>query len=493
MQIHQIQYNNPSFGYNVELNKKLIDGLGNAKRNKVFYNYVKDYGNLINNLEQSLRCAEKKQMPELTDRLASLFIPMKLLFTALIEYLQPNYDYKNKEMESYESEIKERNIDSEEKHWLKSVVEGMHDEDYNDTQPQTMMLVENQAFQGMLPILYGATVVSSSEGVYEQDIDNAEYTANGKNKKSALENSIELGKEKVIEYIPSGNALQGFASLGGMKELKATLEDKVIDYLKDPEQAKQDAIDYGTKLPKALLFYGPPGCGKTTVIKHMAVEAGVPLLMLETGKLKSAYIHETSTNIDAAFDYAESIATPDKPVIMMLDDAESSFLARNGNTTTHEGEELSTFLHRINDAPGKNVLVALTTNKYDIMDSAIKSRFDTSIYVGLPDKEARVSILKLLLSRNSKSTSLANNDNALNKLAQKLEGYSIRTMEDMTVEACNIARKEAKNAKLQDGKIVRRDVTLEDFEKVIAKPEYKNLKLKNSDYVSKDNKPSIGF
>ena len=111
---------------------------------------------------------------------------------------------------------------------------------------------------------------------------------------------------------------------------------------------------------------GPPGCGKTTIVQHLSTEAGVPLLMLEPGKLGSKYIHETSQNIDAAFDYAESLAKENKPVLMFMDDADSMLMSRNSQSGSHT-EEMASFLNRIQRAGDKNVIFVAATNKYDLL------------------------------------------------------------------------------------------------------------------------------
>ena len=52
---------------------------------------------------------------------------------------------------------------------------------------------------------------------------------------------------------------EGFKKVAGMHDLKQMIKDEVIDPLKDPDSFK----DYGIDPPNGILFYGPPGCGKT--------------------------------------------------------------------------------------------------------------------------------------------------------------------------------------------------------------------------------------
>ena len=54
----------------------------------------------------------------------------------------------------------------------------------------------------------------------------------------------------------------GFADVAGLEDLKTQLQSDVIDLLQHPKEAK----DLGLSIPNGLLFYGPPGCGKTFFI-----------------------------------------------------------------------------------------------------------------------------------------------------------------------------------------------------------------------------------
>ena len=508
MQVQRIQSNNTTFRYNPLVNAKLMNDLANAKKNKAYCEYIRNLCRVLNDSEQKLREAEKKRMPQLVNCLAATFIPMKAVFCDMIDEHFPNYNYKQKELESYSEEVAARNIDENPRHWLNALVKFLneHIEDdaelLEDGEQMTAEEQEDNSLAGIMRKMFpGATIVSASmmravdndeDEIDPETDETGEAQTQQTNDAEAKAEMIKLGKDKVVEFTPEGNAAKGFDGLGGMKELKSELQDKVIDFLKDPEQAKLDNIEYGTKLPKGLLLYGPPGCGKTTVVKHLAVEAGVPLFKLETGSLKTSYYHETSKNIDAAFEYAASRASKDKPAIMLIDDGDSFFVARNERTTQFEGEEMTTFLNKIQEAPDKNVMVALTTNKYDIMDKAVTRRFDTQVYVGLPDEEARTSLLKFFFNQNVKSNALAQDEEAIKRLAKKLENFPISAIEDMAREACDIPRREAKAARAI-GKTIRREVTEADFEKVLEKPENQNKKIKEQNYKTNATRQPIGF
>ncbi len=484
MQVQNIQSNKTTFGYNSLLNADFVRTLESQKKNKAYYSYIKDLVLTTNKAERELREAEKKDKPYLQSFLIATFLPTKILLTNMINTLFPTFQYRKKEIESYAEEIKQsEEIQKDPSHWMNMLVATLNEHQKQDEAAKMADVLstimheifpeQKFDFSGLSPMFKQHYLDNEDEDVPTEFDDDIKEVRN-------LNSSIKLGKEKVVEYVPTPQAERGFDGLGGMKELKETLNDKIVGVLRNPKQAKLDNIEYGKKIPKGLLLYGPPGCGKTTVVEHLSTEAGVPLLKLESGSLKSSYWHETSKNIDAAFDYAESMATPDKPVLLMIDDADSFFTERNNHTEQFQAEELTTFLNRIQKAAENNVMVVATTNKYDIMDPAVRSRFDEQIYVGLPDKEARVSILQMLLNQRTKGMNLAENETEVGKVADKLEKFAIREIIGITNRAAMLA--------LKDG---RRDIAAEDYAKIIE--ESQNLKVKEELYKTNATRKPIGF
>ena len=450
MQIKPI--GNVNFGYDPKLNSQLITKLTTIKKNREYCDSLLLLNSFVNDLEMKVRDAEEKGNRRLLNKLSRVFIDVKAALGAALAISFPKLHYCDKEIETFKEEAAQKGIGKDDEHWI---IEAIDELEMSNVKVIDINQLPEEIRESMQNAISAEQKSSSS--------------------------TIEKGKSLVKEYEPTEISKQGFATLGGMTELKERLNDRIVDMLKDPQQAELDFIEYGKKTPKGFLMYGPPGCGKTTIVEHLASEADVPLLKVEVGSIGSPYIHEMSMNIDAIFDYAEFRATKEKPVLLFIDDADALFSARSGGgSQDHHYEELSTFLNRVQKAGDKNVIVIAATNRKDIMDEAIVSRFEEQIEVPLPDFEARKAVIKLFMEGRKKGINLANDEESLNEIAKNTENFSIRALK-------NMAELTAMKA-LKDG---RRDITKEDFLSTIS--ENQNLKTNPELYKSKGDRKMIGF
>ena len=268
-------------------------------------------------------------------------------------------------------------------------------------------------------------------------------------------------------------------------QLKEMLIKKIVTPLKDPIQAKFNEEHYGIKRPNGILFYGPPGTGKTTIVERLAVESGLPLLEVTRDTMGSIYVDGSGINLGAIFDYAESIATEEKPVILFFDDIDSILSSRdNPGTREDSAKELGIVLKRVQDAPKNNIIIMAATNKFDNNDKALLSRLRNQIYVGYLDEEGRKSFFKMKLEETDNGRKLAADDEALNKIVKMTNNFSTRALEDFVTEAQEKAQIDFYNV---------RDIELKDFEEIISKPESQNKKDNEENYKTKATRKSMGF
>lgn len=187
---------------------------------------------------------------------------------------------------------------------------------------------------------------------------------------------------------------EGFAAVAGMEELKQQMREEVIEPLHNPEEYHR----YGVTIPNGMLLYGPPGCGKTFFAKHFAEEVGFNFMCITPATLKSRYVNATQENIAKMFKEAEENA----PTVIFIDEMNELVPNRDGSDV-HEMSRsaVNEMLAQMDRTGEKGVFIIGATNYPNMIDPAIlrAGRLDKKYYVGVPDKEARMALFKLYLSK----------------------------------------------------------------------------------------------
>jgi transitional endoplasmic reticulum ATPase len=223
---------------------------------------------------------------------------------------------------------------------------------------------------------------------------------------------------------------RGLAKVAGMHALKQLLRSEVIGPVRNPEPYRR----YGLSLPNGILLYGPPGCGKTYIARHLAEELGHYFVEVVPSEVGSLWIHHTSTRIRQLFDKAAEQA----PAVVFIDEFEALAPARSGlgGHQQYKAEEVNELLAHLNGCAEKKILVIAATNEPQRIDPAMlrTGRLDKHIYVEPPDPEARREMLALHLKDRPVDPHLD-----LTALAQTLDYYSASDLRFLVDEAARRA------------------------------------------------------
>jgi transitional endoplasmic reticulum ATPase len=179
--------------------------------------------------------------------------------------------------------------------------------------------------------------------------------------------------------------------IGGLEEVKQELKETVEYPLRFPELFAKFKRDPS----RGVLFYGPPGCGKTLLAKAVATECAANFLSIKGPELLSMWVGESESNVRDLFRKARQAS----PCILFFDELDSIVHAR-GSSSGDAGVADRVINQLLTELDGlearKTIFTVGATNRPDIIDPAIvrPGRLDQLIYIPLPDERARVSIFK---------------------------------------------------------------------------------------------------
>lgn len=277
---------------------------------------------------------------------------------------------------------------------------------------------------------------------------------------AGTENDLPKAEEKpsFTPVQPSGASDKiTFADVAGLEDVKEQITFKVLSPMQKPELAEKYHIRAGGK----ILLYGPPGTGKTFIARAIAGEVDAEFFAVNCQDLISKYMGDSSKQLDSLFAEAEK----HEKAIIFFDEFDSVASKRGDGTGGVDAEMarfVATFLTKVDGfkpTANKMLLLIAATNRPWALDSAMLrgGRFDTQIYVGVPDQAAREFLVNRALGGIAKEE-----DVDLSKLAWALEGYGGG---DVTA-ICEKIKLEPYKREVLTGEAQR--ITREDCNKVLS-------------------------
>lgn len=272
---------------------------------------------------------------------------------------------------------------------------------------------------------------------------------------------------------------KGFKDIAGMDQLKQMLTQKVIFILKDKEKAAK----YKLLPPNGMLFYGPPGCGKSFFAEKFAEETGFNFMLVKASDLGSIYVHGSQGKIADLFKKAEE----SKPTVICFDEFDAFVPNRSNTGAEHQAGEVNEFLSQLNNCAQRGIFVIATSNRPDMIDPAVlrTGRIDKLVYVPMPDKEARCEMFKMHLSGRPCE------DIDVERLADMTDGY-------IASDIAYIVNDAAMGAAFSDQPITQQmlETTIGSIRPSLSKEvicSYENLRQKMEDSENRNSRPKIGF
>ena len=322
----------------------------------------------------------------------------------------------------------------------------------------------------LLDDLQDPNKIKEPEQPKQQDLSN-QQTGN-----SSTDEEKQLTEAKVDIQKGKGN---GFKDIAGMDQLKQMLTQKVIFILKDKEKAER----YRLLPPNGMLFYGPPGCGKSFFAEKFAEETGFNFMLVKASDLGSIYIHGSQGKIADLFKKAEE----SKPTVICFDEFDAFVPNRSNRGAEHQAGEVNEFLSQLNNCAQRGIFVIATSNRPDMIDPAVlrTGRIDKMVYVPMPDKDARKEMFKLHLEGRPCE------DINAERLAEMTEGY-------IASDIAYIVNDAAMGAAFSDQPITQQllETTISSIRPSITKEvinSYENLRQKVEDTENRNTRPKIGF
>ncbi len=202
---------------------------------------------------------------------------------------------------------------------------------------------------------------------------------------------LSFGRSRAKLYTPEMTNVT-FDDVAGIHEAKEEVRE-IIEFLRNPGKFQK----LGGRIPRGVILYGPPGCGKTLLAKAIAGEAGVPFFAISGSDFVEMFVGVGASRVRDLFTQAKEKS----PCLIFLDEIDAVGRRRGSGLGGGHDEREQTLNQILVEMDGfetdKGIIVVAATNRPDVLDSALlrPGRFDRQVVIDLPDVDGRKAILKV--------------------------------------------------------------------------------------------------
>ncbi len=259
-----------------------------------------------------------------------------------------------------------------------------------------------------------------------------------------------------------------FENVGGLKGVKSEITDSMIGPLLRPEMSRK----YGVVPPKGMILFGPPGCGKTLLMRVIATELNVEMIGVKCSDVMSKWYGESENLINDLF----KIAREKQPCLLFLDEIDAIAKRRDFYSADDVTPRLLSIMLSEMDGMDEfsGIIIIAATNKPELVDPALlrPGRFDKVMYVPPPGPRDRMEILKIHMK--GKPTGGKIN---VKEIAELTDGYSGADIANLCRECATQAMRRALSTKRST------TISMDDFRDMIEILKPSISKKMQKDYI----------
>lgn len=197
-----------------------------------------------------------------------------------------------------------------------------------------------------------------------------------------------------------------------------------IDRFISERRNTQKLARFGYSPKSKLLFWGPPGCGKTLTAHHLANQFNLKVGVVRLSALISSYLGDTAAHLQQVFDVAQ-----ETPMVLLFDEIDS--IAKNRGDTRDVGElkrVVNSLLQAMDTFTAKDSILIGASNHQYLLDPAIWRRFDDVVLFPKPSPKLREDFIRHHLNGVSFTGSVVT-------LVKKTRGLTFAEIEQILIEA----------------------------------------------------------